>query len=64
MEEKRRELNSILIGLLFELGVSKVRIMLTMAIITAYHLQETMVDWVVDYYKKRYYYHPSLYVKT
>lgn len=52
MDEKKRELNSILIGLLFELGVSKVRIMLTMAIITAYHLQETMVDWFVDYYEK------------
>ena len=41
-----------MIGLLFKLGVSKVRIMQTMAKITAYHLQETMVDWVVDYYGK------------
>lgn len=23
-----------------------------MAIITAYHLQQTMVDWFVDYYEK------------
>ena len=52
MDDKKRELNSILIGLLFELGVSKVRIMLTMAIITTYHLQQMMVDWLVDYYEK------------
>lgn len=52
MENREKELNSILIGLLYELEVPKVRIMLTMAIITAYHLQQTMIDWAVDYYEK------------
>ena len=52
MEEKKKELNSILIGLLFELEVPKTRIMLIMATIAAYQLQQTMIDWAVDYYEK------------
>ena len=52
MEETKKELNSILIGLLHELGVPKVRIMLTMAIITAYNLQQTMIDWLATYHGK------------
>jgi hypothetical protein len=52
MEEKKKELNSILIGLLFELEVPKTRIMLIMATIAAYQLQQTMIDWAVDYYER------------
>ena len=52
MDERTKELNSILIELMYGLEIPKVRIMLTMAIITAYHLQEEMVKWFVDYYGK------------
>ncbi len=49
MSEKEKELSSILIQLLHGLGMPKVRIMLTMAIISAHHLHQEMIDWVVDY---------------
>ena len=52
MDEETKELNSILIGLLHELGVPTVRIMLTMAIITAHHLQQTMIDWIATFQGK------------
>ena len=52
MSDKEKELSSILIQLLHGLGLPKVRIMLTMAVITAYQLQQTMVDWVADYYER------------
>ena len=52
MLKREKELNSILIELMYGLKISKVRIMLTMAIITAHHLQERMVNWFVDYYEK------------
>ena len=52
MNETQKELNSILIELLIGLEFSTTRIMLTMAIITAYHLQETMVRWVANHYEK------------
>ena len=52
MSDKEKELSSILIQLLHGLELSKVRIMLTMAVITAYQLQQTMADWVADYYER------------
>lgn len=52
MEEKTKELRSILIRLLNGLGFPKPRIMLTMAIITAYQIEQEMVDWVATYYGK------------
>ena len=50
--ENRDELESILIELLHGLEMPKVRIMLTLAIIRAYHLQQEMVDWIADFYGK------------
>ena len=52
MDEGGKELNSILIGIMYGLGLPKVRIMLNMAIITAYNLQETMVAWLATYHGK------------
>ena len=50
MTERTEEIRSILILLLKGLGMSKVRIMLTMAIIAAYHLEEKMVSWIATFY--------------
>ena len=47
-----KKLNSLLIHLLWDLGMSKPRIMLTMAIMTAYKLQMTMAEWTAEYYEK------------
>ena len=52
MSEREKELNSILIELMYGLKISKVRIMLTMAIIAAYQIEEIMCDWAIAYYKK------------
>ena len=43
------ELRSALILLLSGLGMSKTRIMLTMAIIVAYQIEEEMVRWIASY---------------
>ena len=45
-----KELRSALILLLSGLGMSKTRIMLTMAIIVAYQIEEEMGSWVATYY--------------
>ena len=50
MTERVKELRSILILLLRGLGMSKVRIMITMAIIATYHIEEEMVAWVATFY--------------
>ena len=52
MDERKRELRSILILLLRGMNVSKVRIMLTLAIIAAHQIEEEMCDWAINYYKK------------
>ena len=52
MTERTKELRSILIQLLIGLGMTKPRIMLTMAIISAYQIEYEMAYWAVDYYKK------------
>ena len=49
MSERKKELRSILIQLLAGLGMTKTRIMLTMAIIAAYRIEEEMVSWVATY---------------
>lgn len=49
MTERTKELNSILIEVLYGLGLSQTRIMLTMAIIAAYHLEDEMVSWVATF---------------
>jgi hypothetical protein len=52
MEKRTKELRSILIEVLQGLGMTKVRIMLTMAIIAAYQIEEEMVAWIATYYGK------------
>ena len=47
MEEKTKELRSILILLLRGMNFSKTRIMLTMAIIAAHQIEETICDWAI-----------------
>ena len=48
--DRVKELRSALILLLSGLGMSKTRIMLTMAIIVAYHIEEEMGSWIATYY--------------
>lgn len=52
MDERKKELRSILILLLRGMNFSKVRIMLTLAIIAAHQIEEEMCDWAITYYKK------------
>lgn len=52
MDERKEELRSILILLLKGMSFSKTRIMLTMAIIAAYQIEEEMCDWAIAYNKK------------
>ena len=52
MAERTEELNSILVELLYGLGLSNVRIMLTMAVIKAYRCQYEIMEWFVDYYER------------
>lgn len=47
--ERREELESCLIGLMQNLGISKVRMMLSLAIIRAHHLHEEMIEWIASY---------------
>ena len=49
MSEEVKELRSILIGLLYELEVPTVRIMVTMAIIRAFHIEQEMINWVATF---------------
>ena len=50
--EREKELRSILIELLYGLGFSKTRIMLTIAIIKAHHIEYEILEWFADYYKR------------
>ena len=52
MEKRQKELRSILILLLRGMNFSKVRIMLTMAIIAAHQVEEEMCEWATAYYKR------------
>lgn len=47
--DREKELRSILIEVLYGLGLSRTRIMLTMAIIVAYQIEEEMVRWIASY---------------
>ena len=49
MSEEVKELRSILIGLLYELEVPTVRIMATMAIIRACHIEQEMINWIATF---------------
>ena len=44
-----RELESILVGLMRELGVSRIDAMINLALIKAHHIQEDMILWVATF---------------
>lgn len=48
--ERKKELEEGLIGLMYALGISKVRMMLSLALIRAHHLHEEMVMWIASYH--------------
>ncbi len=52
MTEKNRELNRMLIRLLDGLGQDRVQIMVTMAIIRAFHIEQEMINWIATFYGK------------
>ena len=47
--DRRETLEEGLIGLMNSLGVSKVRMIFTLALIRAHNLHEEMVRWIVSY---------------
>jgi hypothetical protein len=47
--ERVKELEEGLIGLMYALGISKVRMMLSLALIRAHHLHKEMARWIVSY---------------
>ena len=47
--DREKELEEGLIGLMYALGISKVRMMLSLALIRAHHLHEEMVWWIASY---------------
>ena len=50
--EREKELEEGLIGLMYALGISKVRMMLSLALIRAHHIQYELLEWFVDYYER------------
>ena len=50
--ERVKELEEGLIGLMYALGISKVRMMLSLALIRAHHIQYELLEWFVDYYER------------
>ena len=47
--ERVKEVEEGLIGLMYALGISKVRMMLSLALIRAHHLHKEMARWIVSY---------------
>ena len=47
--ERVKEVEEGLIGLMYALGISKVRMMLSLALIRAHHLHKEMVMWIASY---------------
>lgn len=50
--EREQMLEDGLIGLMRSLGIPKVRMMLSLAMIRAHHIQEDMVSWVATFQGK------------
>ena len=48
--ERREEIEKGIIGLMRSLGISKVRMMLSLALIRAHQLHEEMVSWIASYH--------------
>lgn len=48
--EREKELEEGLIGLMYALGISKVRMMLSLALIRVYQLHEEMARWIASYH--------------
>ena len=47
--DRKKELENCLIELMRSLGMTEVRMMLSLALIRAHHLHEEMVDWIAHY---------------
>ena len=47
--DQEKEFEEGLIGLMYALGISKVRMMLSLALIRAHHLHKEMARWIVSY---------------
>ena len=47
--EREKEFEEGLIDLMYALGISKVRMMLSLALIRAHHLHEEMARWIASY---------------
>ena len=52
MTEREKEIESILIGLMNSLGISRVRGMLSLALIRAHQIHEEMILWIATYHGK------------
>ena len=48
--EQVKELEEGLIGLMYALGILKVRMMLSLALIRAHHLHKEMARWIASYH--------------
>lgn len=48
--ERRDELEKGIIGLMSALGISEVRMMLSLALIRVYQLHEEMAEWIASYH--------------
>jgi hypothetical protein len=52
MTEREKKIESILIGLMNSLGISRVRGMLSLALIRAHQIHEEMILWIATYHGK------------
>ena len=52
MSEREKKIESILIGLMNSLGISRVRGTLSLALIRAHQIHEEMILWIATYHGK------------
>ena len=52
MTEREKKIESILIGLMNSLGISRVRGMLSLALIRAHQIHKEMILWIATYHGK------------
>lgn len=48
--DRRDELEKVIIGLMSALGISKVRMMFSLALIRTHQIHEEMVEWIASYH--------------
>ena len=52
MTDKEKELNTILINILKEIGIEKTRVLAIMSVIAISQLQVPMLDWMAETYER------------